>query len=296
MLQIRPTGLNHSTINLFDMQYSHYFPDHAYAYFDLGVGYHGIPIYNQVLGGVGYRLDIFPRVILAGQLGVGSGGYTPKAIDTGPGLLVYPKLSAEYMFNENFGSSLSCGYLFAPDGSSKNITLGASLNYHLSLDDESSQDVGPLNDVFFRGFRLNMLQQTDVNVDLNGKNLSDVDMLSLQLDNVVGDYFYVPIQAGVAYNEFSGYPGYGEMLAGLGLQSKYSPKQRFQVFAQILSGANVLGVIAKLELGVNYSLNDNFALYGKVGHTVSVNIGNQYDFSANSFGLGLSYRFSVPSR
>jgi hypothetical protein len=296
LLQLRPTGENHSTINLFDMQYSHYFPDHAYAFFDLGVGYHGIPLYNQVLGGPGYRLCVLPRVFLDGQVGLGSGGYAPRLIDTGPGLLVYPKLSAEYMFNENLGSSLSCGYLFAPGGSSKNMTLGASLNYHLSLDDGSSPDGGALNAISFHGFRLNMLQQTEVNVNLDGANLHDVDMLSLQLDNVLGDYFYVPVQAGVAYNDFSGYPGYGELLTGLGLQSKYSPKMPFQAFAQMLLGANVLGVIAKPEFGVNYSLNDSFALYAKVGHTVSVNVGNHYDFSASSFGLGLSYRFSVPSR
>ena len=296
MLQLRPVGLNHSTINLFEMQDSHYFSGHAYAYFDLGVGYHGLPLYNQILGGVGYRLNVFPRVFLAGQLGVGSGGYAPNFIDTGPGLLVYPKLSAEYMFNENLGSSLSCGYLFAPAGSSKNMTLGASLNYHLFLDDKRSNDGGALNDLFFHGFRIDLLQQTEVNVKVSGKNLHPVDMLSVQLDNVLGDYFYVPIQASVAYNDFKGYAGYGELLLGLGLQSKYSLQQRFQSFAQILLGANVSGLIAKLELGVNYSLNDNYALYGQVGHTASVDTGNKYDFSANSFGLGLSFRFSVPSR
>jgi len=296
ILQIRPMGLNHSTINLGEMQYSHFFQDDAYAFFELGVGYHGLPLYNQVLGGVGYRLNVYPRVNLAGQVGLGSGGYAPSLIDTGPGFLVYPKFSAEYLFNENFGSSISCGYLFAPGGSSKNMTLGASLNYHLFMDDKSSNYDEPLNDIVFHGFRLNMLQQTEVDVDLVGKNLHDLDMLSLQLDNVVNDYFYIPLQAGVAYNDFYGYAGYGEMLVGLGLQSKYSPENRFQAFAQILTGANVLGAISKLELGVNYSLNDNFALYGKVGHTASVNILNHYDFSANSFGLGLSYRFSVPSR
>src|ERR1700722_7888255 len=93
LLQLKPMGENHSTINLFDMQYSHYFPDHAYAFFDLGVGYHGIPLYNQVLGGLGYRLNVFPRVFLDGQGGLGSGGYAPRLIDTGPGLLVYPKWS-----------------------------------------------------------------------------------------------------------------------------------------------------------------------------------------------------------
>ena len=71
LLQIRPVGRNHSTINLGGMQYSHYFTEHAYTFFDLGVGYHGLPLYNQVLGGVGYRLSVFPRVNLAGQLGFG---------------------------------------------------------------------------------------------------------------------------------------------------------------------------------------------------------------------------------
>jgi hypothetical protein len=296
LIQLRPVGLHRSTINLWDMQYSHRFPDHAYAYFDLGVGYHGIPLYNQVLGGVGYRLNVLPRVILAGQLGLGSGGYTPQWIDTGPGLLVYPKVSAEYLFNENFGYSLSCGYLFAPAGSSKNVALGASLNYHLFVDNEGSPDGAALNDILFHGFRVNLLQQTEVNVKFSGKDLHDVDMVSLQLDNVVSDHFYVPVQVSVAYNDFYGYPGYGELLTGLGLQSGCPTRSRFQAFAQMLTGANVLGVIVKLELGLNVSLSDNLALFGQVGRTASVDIGNPYDFSANSFGLGLSYRFSVPSR
>ena len=296
MIQLNPVGQNRSTINLFDMQYSHYFSDHAYAYFGLGVGYQGLPLYNQVISGVGYRLHIFPRVNLAGQLGIGSGGYAPQVIDTGPGLLAYPKLSAEYMFNKSLGSVLSFGYLFAPLGSSKNMTLGASLNYHLALDDENSQDGGALNDLSFHGFRVNLLQQTEVNINVAGKDHHDMHMVAVLLDNVISGHLYVPIQASIAYNDFKGYPGYGELLLGLGLQSKYSPEDRFQILAQMLLGANVSGVIAKLQLGVNYSLNDSYALYGQVGHTSTVEIGNRYDFSANSFGLGLSYRFSVPSR
>ena len=55
------------------------------------------------------RVAVAPRVNLYGQLGFGSGGYAPEKIDTGPGLLVYPKVSAEYLLNKNFGVALSAG-------------------------------------------------------------------------------------------------------------------------------------------------------------------------------------------
>jgi hypothetical protein len=290
LIQINPTGQNRSRINLLDIQYSRYFSDHAYTYFSMGVGYQGLPLYNQVLGGVGYKLTMLPQVIFAGQLGVGSGGFAPQLIDTGSGLLVYPKLSAEYLFNKSLGSAFTFGYLFAPLGTSKNMTLGASLNYHLALDD------GAVNDLTFRGFRVNLFQQTEVNVKAFGKDLHDLTMVGVQLDQLVSDHFYAPIQVSVAYNDFRGFPAYGEILVGLGLQSKVSPGDRFQTFAQLLVGGNVPGVIAKLQLGVNYSLNDHYALYVQVGRASTVGIGNRYDFSANSVGLGLSYRFSVPSR
>jgi hypothetical protein len=129
--QIRPEGSFKGTLGVADLQYAHFLAPNTYWYAGLGVGYYGLPLYNQVLGGVGQRLRVSPRVNLYAQLGVGSGGYAPEKIDTDSGLLVYPKVSAEYALTPSLGLSLSAGYLAAPKGSSRNVTYGLALTHHL---------------------------------------------------------------------------------------------------------------------------------------------------------------------
>src|SRR5262245_30328060 len=95
MVQIDPEGSNKALIRLVDLQFAHYMTNSTYWYASLGIGYHGMPLYNQVIGGLGYRFRASPRVDLHAQLGLGSGGWAPDRIDTGSGLLVYPKATAE---------------------------------------------------------------------------------------------------------------------------------------------------------------------------------------------------------
>jgi hypothetical protein len=289
--QIDPQGSNTGTINVADLQFSHFMTKSSYWYFSLGVGYHGLPLYNQILGGVGYRLDLSPRVKLLGQLGIGSGGYAPEKIDTGPGILVYPKLSAEYMLDKNFGLALSTGYLAAPKGSSKNHTFGAALNYHLQSEGRNSS-FGPAAEGVYRGYRLTMSQETEFNVESRGLARSNLNMLSAQVDHIVNDHVYLPIRAGVAYNTYIGYPGYGELLAGVGMQTRYATNDGFQFFGQLLAGTNVHGLVAKPGIGLNYSLGDRLAIHAILGKTIGV---DDDKFKSGYAGLGLTYRFSVPS-
>ena len=289
MFRIKPKGSNTKTIHLLSLQFSHFLTKNHYLFFEADVGYKGLPLYNQALGGVGYRYSVSPRFNLYVQLGVGSGGYAPTVIDTGPGLLVYPKVSAEYLLNNKLGLSVSTGYLFAPKGTSRNITLGAAMNYHLSAD--GNEPVGPGNprDMVYRGFRIHVFQQTEFDVRSGSRKLANIHMLSTQFDYIVNDHWYVPLQASVAYEAVLGYPGYGEWLTGLGVQSRFSATNPLQGFFQMLVGANALDVVFKPSIGVNYSLSDQLALYGQFAKTLSFN-----KFDCFSVGLGLTYRFSLP--
>ena len=290
--QIDPEGSNKETINLADLQFSHFMTKNSYWYINVAVGYRGLPLYNAILGGVGYRLRVSPNINLYGQLAVGSGGYAPDTIDTGPGLLVHPKVSAEYMFDKNFGLSLSAGYLAAPKGSSKNYTVGAALNYHLHAGEGGYGANGAGAKSFLRGYRVNLFQQTEFNLKFKGIERSNVNLLTLQVDNIVNDHFYVPVQVGVAYNDYLGYPGYGELLAGVGVQNKYTEGNRFQFFGQLLVGTNVHGPVLKTGVGMNVGLSDRLALYGVAGQTLGP--AKDKKFRSDYLGLGLSYRFSVP--
>lgn len=292
LLQIDPEGTNKGTIRNIDLQFSHYLTRDSYWFLHAGVGFQGRPLYNEVLGGLGHRMRLSPQVHLLAQLGVGSGGYEPETIDTGPGLLVHPKITAEYRFDRQLGISLSAGYLFAPRGSSRNATLGAALHYHLgAAGDPPGSDA---SDAVYRGYRLSLLAQSEFDVTYQGIARSRVELLTLQMDMLLGSHVYLPVQIGAAYNAYLGYPGYGEMLAGLGVQSRFDPARRAQLFGQLLVGANVHGPIVKPGVGFSYGLSDRLAIHGLAGTTRSVGSDDK-KFSADYVALGLSYRFSVPS-
>ncbi len=295
LVQIDPEGLVKDDISLVDIQYSRFMTENSYWFFNAGGGYRGRPLYNQALGGVGYRKKLSPRVNLYSQLAIGSGGYAPETINTGPGLLVYPKVAAEYMINKDLGVSLFAGYLFAPKGSSKNYTFGAALNYHIHSGDGSSSASSGTSTGVYKGYRFNVFQQTETNVNFRSTEQPDIKLLSMQIDSIVNENVYIPVQVGVAYNPYLGFPGYGEILAGVGLQKSFGQNNRFQAFGQLLVGANVHGAVLKTGLGLNYALNDKWALYGVAGQTLAGLGSNKEKFSADYLGLGLTYRFSLPS-
>ncbi len=298
IIQINPKGSSKQAVNLVDAQYNHFLTEHYYILFGGSVGYHGIAGYNQVFGGLGYRYAYSERSNINLQFAVGSGGYSPAKIDTGSGLLIYPKLSTEYQLNDNFGLSLSTGYLYAPRGSSRNLTLGAALVYHTSRSGGSAPGDSAANEVEYRGHRFHAFLQTEYKVKVGDKRQSELKLLSIQVDNMGRDNIYIPVQGSIAYDNYLGYPGYGEVLAGVGLQSKYSADNPFQTFAQLLIGTNIHGVIVKPAVGMNVGLSDRLAIYGQVGSTLSLdNLGvypKQYRFRSTSLGLGLSYRYSLP--
>ena len=290
-VQINPEGLYKDTINVADLQFSHFMTRNSYWYVNAGVGYRGLPLYNQVLAGLGYRVPISSKISLYGQLGLGSGGFAPETINTGPGLLVYPKISAEYLFDKNLGFQVSAGYLFAPKGSSKNYTLGASLNYHIHSGDRRSAENDASDGIVYRGYRISLFPQTEFNVQSRGMPRSKINLLSVQFDNMVNDHLYIPVQISIAYNSYLGYPGYGELLAGLGVHNKYYKDSRFQLSGQLLIGTNSHGPILKTGIGLNFGLSDQLAIYGVIGQTFGI---DKDKFRSDYVGFGLTYRFSVP--
>jgi hypothetical protein len=292
--QIDPQGSNKGTVRTADLQYSHFFAPDAYWFAALGVGYSGLPIYNQMLGGVGGRLRLSRDLSLYGQVGLGSGGYAPELIDTGPGLLVYPKLALEYALTRSLGLGLSVGYLAAPKASSRNQTYGLALTQHLRSG--AAEGGGTPGDAAtWRGFRVSLFQQTEFNVHYRGIERDNLQLIGIQVDTPLGGAWYLPVQAAVAYTDYLGYPGYGEVLAGLGLQTRAGPQDRLQFFGQLMVGANVHGPGYKLSGGLRYLLDDRLSVHLAAGHIETrKSVGGR--FGADSLGIGLDYRFAVPIR
>lgn len=289
VMQIDPQAEFKGTLRLADLQYAHFLAEDTYWFAALGVGYKGLPIYNQVLGGIGQRLRLSPRVTLYGQLGIGSGGWAPEKIDTGPGLLVYPKLTAELAITRDLGLAFSVGHLTAPKGSSRNHTWGLALTQHLRAGGGGG---GP---AVYQGFRVGVFHQTDFKLRYNDIDRPPLQMIGIQVDTPLGDRWYVPVQAAVAYNAYLGYPGYGELLAGLGLQTRAGAGERWQGFGQVMAGANVHGTAVKASGGLRLRLDDRLAVSLALGRIEARNSSGRR-FSAGSLGLGLDMSFSIPSR
>jgi hypothetical protein len=299
LFQIDPKGTDKHAVNLVDAQYNHFIGDRHYLLVGASVGYAGIVAYNQVYGGVGIRTELSRDWSLNAQLAVGSGGYAPEKIDTGPGLLVYPKVSAEYRLSDELGLLLSGGYLFAPKGSSKNWTVGAALSYALPSFGGRPR-AGTPTESTFSGYRLHVFQQTEARVSIGGRDEADIRMLSVQFDRPLDDRLYLPVRLSGAYNSYLTYPGYGELTAGLGVQTRSGPQDRLQGFAQVLVGTNVHGLIVKPSVGLNLAVSDRLALYAQVGATRSLDgvarYPDRYRMRTLTAGLGVSYRWSLPDR
>ena len=293
LIQIEPTAETKDTINNIALQYSHFLNENYYLFLEAEIGYKGLPLYNQFTHGIGRKTPLLDDLNLYTQIGIGSGGYSPANIDTGSGLLIYPKASLEYLFEDNLGVALSGGYLYAPTGTSKSYTAGLALNYHLS----NHKNTNHKKSRTYKGFRFSIFPQAEVGVKNNDKKHQDIQLLTTQLDSLINHYWYVAAQISVAYNEFAGYPGYGEALVGIGLQNRYKKSDKFQNFAQLLLGGNIHGVIFKPSVGTNYSINEKYALYAQLGYVSSINDANLYtkekSLSAYSVGAGVTYRFSL---
>lgn len=288
--QREPEGTFKGVFNIVDLQYSQFFSTDSYWFVDLGVGYRGLPLSNQVLGGVGRRVRISPGLTLYGQLGIGSGIYAPEVINTDAGLLVYPKISAEYALSKDLGLSLSAGYLVAPKGSSKNQAFGIALTRHLGGGDGPSTSGGSLPT--YQAFSVNLFHETDFGVRYRDLDRGKVRMIGIQLDIVVDEHWYIPLRGAAAYSTYLGYAGYGELLGGIGLQSRLDRDDRLQAFAQLMAGTNVHGVAVKGSAGLRYGLGDRMALSINAGRIAArSSAGNR--FVANSVSFGLDYRFSI---
>lgn len=292
-IQVKPKGSYKGTVDLADVQFNHFVSPDTYLFVEGSVGVHGLPIYNQLLGGAGYRAKLGASANVYAQLGVGSGGYDPEKFDTGPGLLVYPKVFGEYKLTDTVGLALSAGYLFAPKATARNVTVGAALDFHLGGHGSNGAASGENN-----GYRVDIFPQSELHPKIGARTQGVIKLLTTQVDAVISPNVFVPIQASIATSPYLGYPGYGEMLTGLGLQTTYSADQPLQGFAQLVAGINVHGLITKPSVGLNFSLSDRLAVYANVGKTYSVNgvhvYPERYRFNATNVGLGLTYRFGLP--
>lgn len=304
LTQIAPTGSYTGPLGLISSQLTSFFAPDSYYFIGLDLGYSGLVWYNQAQGGLGHRLRLSPRVDLMAQVGVGSGGWVTSAIDTGPGLVIYPKVKLEYRLNRRLGATLSAGYLFAPLGTSRNWTLGAGLAYHFPSAAQATGAEPLVGDehVALKGLRTSIFARRLIDPVATGTPLPDMTLLAFQFDYSLAPNWYLPVQIAAAVEPYRGFAGYVEGMAGLGWQSAPLAGERLRLYGQVLYGLNDAGAnpggLIYPSGGVTFDLDDRLSLYAQAGRTLSLNQltgGGANTFQSWSVGLGLSYSFSLPS-
>lgn len=300
--QINPTGRYTGDIGLVSPHLTTFFDENNYYFVGLDLGATGLVWYNQAQVGVGTRYALADDINLYAQIGFGSGGWVTDTFDTGPGFVVYPKVKAEYMFNNTTGVFVSAGYLTAPFGSSSNWSLGAGVNFHMPSA-KQAMAAGQEEDVVLNGLRASLFGRVSFNVENEYGSVSDLYSTPVQLDYKFARNWYAGIQIAPAINDYMGFAGYVEGFAGLGWESSPFLDGRLQGFGQVFVGVNDVvnnpGLLASPAVGFTYNLDDRYALYGQVSRTVSV--GHLIDptntsfFKSTSVGLGVSYRLGMPT-
>ncbi|MCW1933073.1 hypothetical protein [Pararhodobacter zhoushanensis] len=305
--QINPTGRYTGDIGVASTQFTHFHNPNLYSFFAVDIGVTGLHWYNQAHGGIGTRVALSPNVNLYGQIGLGSSGWVTDTVDTGPGFIIYPKAMLEYLWGNGVGATVSAGYLYAPMGTSRNWTLGLGLNYHLSHSEAQARSAPNGLDYSLRGIRLNVFGRTTSSITYNGRESDGISMIAVQADYALSDHWYIAGQIAAAATAFRGYAGYAEGFVGVGWQSNAYANGRLQAYAQLMYGLNDVGVDAAHEVGallypavgVSYHLNDRLSLYSQLGAAVSLGqyVGSHTNtFENYSIGLGVTYRFSLPTR
>ncbi len=303
MTQINPTGSFGGNVGLISPHLTQFFDENNYVFLGLDLGTSGLVWYNQAQIGLGRRFSLTDDINLYAQVGVGSGGWVTDTIDTGPGFVIYPKVKAEYMVNNTIGLFASAGYLTAPFGTSNNWTVGGGVNLHNPSARQAMGEDGQAGAVALHGLRFNLFGRAAFDVADVAGPIDDLYMAVVQADYKFAPNWYAALQIAPAVNDYNGFAGYVEGLAGLGWESDPFFDGRLQGYGQVLAGLNDTianpGILIAPAVGLSYNLTDQYAIYGQVGKTFSVGqflgSSNPNRFQSTSVGLGVSYRFAVPT-
>jgi len=142
----------------------------------------------------------------------------------------------------------------------------------------------------YDGYRFILSHESAFNLSIEDLPITDLNMITIQIDKLISDRVYLPLRAAISYQSYRGYPGYGEVSAGIGYQNRYEAGDQFQYFGEAHIGANVQGAIARYAVGVDYALREGFALRASFGQTFGPD-----QFRSTHLSLGLTSRFSLPN-
>lgn len=284
------TPLKHK-LYVLGFEYQKYIKENLFLYVHTDAIYKGLRAgFMDLFFGAGFHPIKTKFVDLNTKLGIGSAG---GRIAREGGITFYPSIGLDFKIYKNLSLATNLGYIRALDGDFEAKTYGFALKYNVK-----SGALGVDNSHFYtQGFVVSLENQTYLNMpktdDLEGKLTENLQLIGVNLNYDLNNYFSVFGEAGFAYKERAG--GYAHGLIGLGLKTPRFINDKFYCYLKLASGVagggaidTKEGLVFRPNLGISYDISNDFSVKTSYGRFIT------YDGKLNStnFNFGVSYNIA----
>lgn len=255
--------------------------------------------YMQILAGGGYAVNITNSTKITGSasLGVAGGG----KVSTAGGFLVDASLSLQQNITDALFVELGGGYVVAPEGDFKAVSLNAYVGYQYDMPDIGNTSIADISLADFEQhhLRLRYVHQTYIQNAPKWRNHHadlSVRLLGLQNDYFLSDNVYLSGQGIAAYDGQAG--NYMIGLVGVGVHYPWGTTPVFTDLEFLVgaAGGGGLDVAGGLVLQSNFDLGYQLSESNRVAVSYGEIKATGGNFKAHVVGAAISCDFSLFAR
>ena len=282
-----------NTLSIIGFEYQRYLTKNTFAYVHTDAMYKGLTAgFMDLFFGIGKNFVATKHINLFGKFGIGAAG---GRIFPENGLTMYPNVGIDVRITDKFGLSGHGGYHRSIGGTFEAYTAGFSIKYYgLTGGNKDPFTDETAKKIKTQGIQVGVQNQTYFDVAKFGIPDSDLQLIALKINYDINKRFYVSGEASFAYLGKSG--GYAHGLFGLGVKTNRFANKKISTFFEMAVGVagggrvdSGEGILARPTAGINYHINNDFALNISGGQMVSP-FGN---VNSTNINIGLTYGLSI---
>ncbi len=277
-------------ISLIGLEYGSYFSKEFFSYFESAGAIHNATGYMEILGGLGYKKELFNNFAFKTKLSLGASG--GGRVDSGGGAITKGSIFLEYLPTKKFITSLGVGKVHAFSGDFDadfvSLSLGVKTNF-ISLGDSKNVN---FSDIYTQKFSIKLINQTyfySKNLTTNKNNKNDVELMGIGINWYLSENLYLSGETFGAYKGDAG--GYAVGMFGIGYEKPVTNK--ISTIAQLCVGAagggsiNSEGKILQPMIGFSYNFNKTDSMEIMGGKVKSLSSA----MNSNLFHVSFTHKF-----
>lgn len=250
--------------------------------------------FAELLGGVGYRAQLFDRSYVSAGVSVGGAG--GGLVDTGGGLVGKARLGLEYWFSPDIKLGLEAGRMESA-GSFAADFYGLSMGYRIGEVVSGSPGVAWQwgDGVRLARWRLAATAHSNPDAVRNSGDEQELGLVGLKIERFVNRTVYLTGQSFGAWDGDAG--GYAVGLIGAGAELPLRDDGRLSLSMELTGGAAGgggvdvgAGAVVQPLLGLTWRAGRNIGLRLEGGRTRALD----GELDSGLIGVGLVYEFSRP--